>query len=225
MILGEDDFRRVENPLELLSSNFSYFHDSILNEFVDIASAYFCTIEVSKNIMLDVWDFWNQDIVRNSERGFRQTVRQTGETVQMSADHLKRAAFLTFWIRRMRPIIRNDAAVEIAPGLTTDDVRMWQNRFMGFDNEICALATGLALASIYEKASAKSDKVAVLRPVAARRHTDFRYLARELNLRFGDWDYVRDYLMVMKYKNMSPYSLYLIFKTVFKGIRFEDAKQ
>lgn len=222
MGIGEYDFRRSENPLEVLSAQYPYFRDSIVNEFVDIASGYFCSVEVSKNILLDVWDFWNQDIRRNSEQGFRQTVRQTGEAVQMSADHLKRAALLTFWIRRMRPVVRNNALVETAPGLTTDEVRIWQDRFMGFDNEICALATGLSLASIYEKASARSANVSVLRPSTARRHVNFMYLAKELNVRFGDWDSVRDYLLVFKYKNMSPYAIYLIFKTVFRGIRFED---
>jgi hypothetical protein len=223
MGIGESDFRLVENPFEVLSTNFPYFHDSLINEFLDIAAGYFCTVEVSKNILLDVWDFWKSDILRNSEQGFRQTAR-TGEAVQMSADHLKRAALLTFWIRRMRPIIRNNAPIETAPGLTTDEVRIWQERFMGFDNEICALATGLALASIYEKASARSEKVTVLRATAApKRHANFLYLAKELNMRFGDWESVRDYLMVMKYKSMSPYALYLIYKTVFKGIRLVNS--
>lgn len=209
---GQYDFRLSRQPLVELEDNFTFFKKSVTNEIIDTAEHFYCKVGIHKDRLLDIWDFWKSDIRRNNEFSFRQSDRITEEAVRMSMDHLKRTAFLCFWIRRLQPITETVCYTEVAEGLTTDEVRLLQNRFMAFHNEICALKIGLGLAAIYENPSKDHLRLVASNGGTSARSAD---VERGLNAIFSHWEVVRDYLMVFKYKNVSPYMIYLLFKTIF----------
>lgn len=222
------DLARERKPLVALRTDYQFFRDALTAEMVLTARSYHCTINVAESRLQDLYAFWRKDVERNNDHGFRQTHRQTGEEVRMSIDHLKQAALLGFWIRRLLPIIHTDAAYELCDGWTTDDVRIEQDRFMGFDNEICAFKISLVLASIYEPddvpdlsivpfdPAKRREREALIRDARRLRQKNANYAkaAERAGKKLKEWPEFRDYLMVMKYKNFSPYSFYLILKSL-----------
>ena len=200
---GENFSLTQRNILHLLRRDVNFFTSCVTGAAVDVSAAYYCHLDVSQTRLLEVWDFWNGDVRRTSIMGFSQIDRATLEdynAADVELDHFKQAAFLSFWIRRLSPII---AVNEIAdPNI---EHKRQQGRFFAFANEILAFNVAIQLCGYYEQQRWEGQGIARL----PRSPIDV------FAGRISSWQVMRDFVMIMRHKNMSPHALYLIFKTMF----------
>lgn len=112
-------------------------------------------------------------------------------------DHFKRAGHLAFWLRRMSPIVEfQDTAGDISPDWgynLLDHEQMFRDLMEGHANEYVAFDAGFQFCKFYEVSIGSKRAPAI-----------------EL-----DEDYVRTTCHFMKYKQVSPHSLFMIYKSLF----------
>lgn len=133
--------------------------------------------ELSDQRLVDAFMLWSEDIRRQTNN-----VR-----AGIIIDHFKRAAFLTYWLRRTQPIIRLPQATHYSE---KDAFQKKSRVFLGqYASEATAFSLGLLLCGAFEE-----SKSLVL-----------------------DRSYFLDVCYVMKSKNVSPHALYLIYKSLFLG--------
>ena len=119
------------------------------------------------------------------------------EKLQEDLDHFKRCGHLCFWLRRAAPIVEaidpttNLADAEGMP-LSADE-KDFREMLFPYANEYLAFDFGLQFCKFYEIAEGSER-------------------AKTLVL---DEDYLRTNCKFMKYKNVSPHSLFLIYKSLF----------
>lgn len=115
-------------------------------------------------------------------------------------DHFKRAGHLTYWVRRMSPIIdghdpsynlQDSDSHQIVPNQV--ELEMRESMF-GFWNEYVAFELGFQLCKFYE-----------LGQRGARRRGEF----------YPSAEYYRTMCQFLRFKNVSPHALYLIYKSLF----------
>jgi hypothetical protein len=114
-------------------------------------------------------------------------------------DHFKRCGHLAFWLRRMGPVVE---AIDLtrnlddAPGydLSTDEIA-FRDLLFGYANEYLAIDLGFQFCRYYEISKAGGSTRA--------------------NSLILDEDYIRTNCHFLKYKNVSPHALYLIYKSLF----------
>jgi hypothetical protein len=184
-----------------LQADVDFFRKCISAAAVDLATEFECAVELSRSRLTEVWDYWRGDMKRTKDNGFSQVERDTLEDhyeTSIELDHFKRAAFLCFWLRRLSPII----VVESTGGSSTE-VKRIQGRYFAFSNELLSYSVSLQLCAYYEFQKWRSRELAFGDP--------------ELLIlrRMKDWEKIRDYVMVMRHKNISPHAIYLILKSLY----------
>ena len=180
-----------------------FFESCITSVAIDMATEYACEVELSAVRLTEVWDFWVGDMKRTRLLGFKQQERNTLEDYSetpVQLDHFKRAAFLAFWLRRLTPIIRIDA---ISTGIVNE--KREQGRYFAFANELLAYSVALQLCGYYEYQRQTAREM----PALAMTPASF------ITGRVRSWAIVRDYVMVLRHKAVSPHAFYLVLRSMF----------
>ncbi len=185
------------NLIEFLKDRES-FRGAIAYNYNLLASRVGCQVRISKSRLGDVHDYWLEDEVRTLKDGM------PGDTTQL--DHFKQAAFISFWLRRMQPIneINVVAGWDADPGV--DKFRR-RKRFLRYGQEYCALIVGFQICLNYEAEKVFPDEGSTS-PFYTSRLDFLRSTKFPENL-------ISDFVMVLKHKNMSPYGMYLLYKSLF----------
>lgn len=68
-----------------------------------VANPVFLDVKLSKQRILDVFAAWKEDLDRNRARDFKTTKENCEKAI--IPDHIKAAAYLTYWLRREAPAI------------------------------------------------------------------------------------------------------------------------
>lgn len=178
-----------------------WFIACMAHNFSFIADEWNCITIVNKKRMGEAYDYWIEDLDRTLDKGIdRETV---------SLDHFKEASFLVFWLRRMIPIdtyLKQNLGDRYA-GKMSDD----QKYFLQYGNEICAFQIGFRICLYFEISRPYEQE-----NVTAIRHfpdIDTHLKNSRLKTRM-----LKDFVMIMKHKNMSPHSLFLLYKSLFTNI-------
>lgn len=187
--------------LPRLQADVGFFRKCISSAALDLATGFKCDVELSRSRLTEVWDYWRGDMARTKNHGFSQVERDTLEDHYEAAielDHFKRAAFLCFWLRRLSPIIVVEGRGEYSP-----EAFRAQGRYFAFSNELLSYSVSLQLCAYYEFQKWRSRELAFGDP-------DLLIMRRMKN-----WDKIRDYVMIMRHKNISPHAIYLILKSLY----------
>jgi hypothetical protein len=160
----------------------------------EIASKYHFRCIMSARRLGEAFDYWQEDAARTLASGI--------EGPTQGLDHFKHASFIAFWLRRMIPVndLQNLGPVPV-------DQRIAYENFLRFGNEVCALFIGFQLCLFYEDARIEAlnsaDKDAIGR--IGNKIEDTRFPP----------DLMTEFSMILKHKNMSPYAIYLLYKSLF----------
>lgn len=143
---------------------------------------------LSRARLLEAHGAWKKDMER---------VGDHENKLDAGLDHFKRAGHLAFWLRRMSPIVEFvDETQNIADGGEYElDNREndFRDLMAGHANEYIAFDIGFQFCKFYEIAIGSTR-------------------ANSINL---DEDYIRTTCHFMKYKQVSPHSLFMIYKSLF----------
>jgi hypothetical protein len=161
----------------------------------EIAALYHCKCDMSARRLGEAYDYWQEDIARTLKNG----IESPSETL----DHFKHASFIAFWLRRMIPVndLWNLGPVPV-------DRRAANENFMRFGNEICALFIGFQLCLFYEDARIEAI-------IASDNSLCNRRFGKELVKTVFPPHLMTEFSMILKHKNMSPYAIYLLYKSLF----------
>ena len=114
---------------------------------------------------------------------------QDFERLDHGLDHFKMSGHLAFWLRRMTPIV-DVTAVETnyqdSQSDITPEEQEWRDFLFGYVNEFMAFNIGLAICEYY------TGKKAIYKK-----------------------DYIKMICHMMRYKNVSPHAIILIYKSIF----------
>jgi len=145
--------------------------------------------KLSRPRVIEVHGAWMSDLKRVNENE-----PQLGDGL----DHFKRCGHLAFWARRMSPVIE---AIDVTKNyqdthtdLTTDEVA-FRDLLFGYCNEYIAFELGFQFCRFYEIGKAPPSERA-------------KHLVLSEN-------YLKTTCHFLKYKQVSPHALYLIYKSLF----------
>lgn len=146
--------------------------------------------KLSKLRVIEAHGAWRNDMHR---------VSGSEPELEEGLDHFKRCGHLTFWIRRMSPVVEAydlTAGVADAPGMPiTEDEQAFRDLLFGYCNEYLAFDFGFQFCRFYEmNKNGRSPR------------------AEGLAL---DEDYIRTVCHFLKYKSVSPHAIFLIYKSLF----------
>lgn len=110
-------------------------------------------------------------------------------------DHFKQAGFLAYWLRR-RVVVERSAEAEGKPEV------IYRDDFLQYANEWCSFLVGFHICLPFEAGRT---------PTTERLHE-----LRTIRLRP---QYLRDIAVLLHHKNVSPHSLYLIYRSLFYPLR------
>jgi hypothetical protein len=133
---------------------------------------------------------WQNDLAR---------VGKHEKRLENGLDHFKQAGHLTYWLRRMGPIVEATDATQ-NPGdsegypLTQDEIA-FRNLMLGHCNEYLAFDFGFQIVKFYELSEGE---------------------CRAKNLTLSP-DYIGRMCHFLKYKHVSPHALHIIFNSLFIG--------
>lgn len=140
---------------------------------------------LSKPRLLEAHRSWVDDLVRVQARE-----PELGDGL----DHFKRSGHLAFWLRRMGPIVE---ALDVMGMVSeperdplTSDQLAFRDLLFGYSNEYTAFDLGLQFCRFYEEDNPRS-------------------------LMTIDQNYFRMICHFLKFKNVSPHALTLIYKSLF----------
>ncbi|MDP2433039.1 MAG: hypothetical protein Q8O33_13555 [Pseudomonadota bacterium] len=204
-----------EAPFKINTSN--ALEDMFLQHCREVAAVASLDVDLSKQRIIDVFEAWQEDIDRNQRRNFRNK--------DISPDHIKCGAFLTYWLRRESPIINFKEVLDrysfdfevlqdmplgaseytplssdelnnkLSSGLTLQQVLDIRERCFAYGNEWLAFSFGFSLAIAYER-----------KKLAGREEAKA--------LRLPNLNYTADLCYMFKFKNMSPHAIYMIYRAL-----------
>ncbi|MER8882428.1 hypothetical protein [Mesorhizobium sp. M0590] len=153
------------------------FKEVVQGIYNDSAQRVGITLQFDPNRQEWAHTFWKEDIARLEPQ------------VKGPADHLKRAAFLAFWLRREPP-------VAIWDDCNADPENYDVEYIMQYGREWCAFRTGYEIALFFE------CNLAAGGPFERNRYS----LSPK---------YPQEVCTMLKRKNVSPHAMYLIFLSLF----------
>lgn len=147
---------------------------------------------LSKLRLKDAHGSWTNDLSR---------VGENEKHLTEGLDHFKQAGHLAFWLRRMSPLIEayemegnyQDGQTYEVSGLAAD----FRKLLFAYGNEYLAFDFGFQIVSFYEHS--RSDRTKEGSSVRLSR------------------DYYDTVCHFLKFKNVSPHALHLIYKSLFNG--------
>ncbi|NEU11300.1 hypothetical protein G3T14_04065 [Methylobacterium sp. BTF04] len=169
------------------------------NDFVGFYSEYSENIlhlarlfpRLSRPRIIEAHGAWTKDLER---------VGSHENKLYEGLDHFKRAGHLAFWLRRMSPIVEFvDETMNIADGgeYTLDESELkFRDLIAGHANEYMAFDIGFQYCKFYELSVGSK-------------------IAGTLDL---SEDYIRTTCHFMKYKQCSPHSLFMVYKSLFYSV-------
>lgn len=110
-------------------------------------------------------------------------------------DHFKEAGFLAYWLRR-RIVVNESSKISGAPNI------IYLNEFLEYTNEFLAFLVGFRVCLFFEATRASG---------AARVDMLHQY---RLNI-----EYLKDVAVLLHHKNVSPHSLYIIYRSLFYNFK------
>jgi hypothetical protein len=146
--------------------------------------------KMSKPRLVEAFGAWKNDLTRVGSHEPR---------LDEGLDHLKQAGHLAFWLRRMSPIIEaydlNDNLAD-SPGYDLTDTQVeFRKLLLGYCNEYLAFDFGFNFCKFYE----------IGKDGGSRRASDL-VLSQ---------DYYMATCHFLKFKNVSPHAMHLIYKSLF----------
>lgn len=175
-----------------------FFIKSMTANFNAVARRVGCQVSMNRRRLVETHDYWLADAARTLNNGIRRPTKEL--------DHFKHASFIAFWLRRTVPI----ETFEVITGWEDDphhDRYKRRSLFLRFGNEICALRVGYQICLNYEAATIFSDESETVVPLGNR-------LAYFRSRSFPD-ALMEDFATIMKHKTMSPYAVYMTYKSLF----------
>ncbi len=134
---------------------------------------------------------------------------------------IKKAAFMCYWLRRVSPI----TGIYSSLNLMNDNVRSTkENLLIKYANEFCAFDLGYRICRFIE-ASKKENSDKYLRTSILDNNASSgesganEYLLRDTRSYIIPQSYIIDMCECLKEKNVSPHSLYLIYKGLFTQLQ------
>jgi hypothetical protein len=184
-----DLFEKLEHGAELdgmWQDGPTVFKTVVARTYEQISSSFQVRISLSFDRLGEAHSYWLRDINR------------VYEDKHAVPDHLKRAGFLAYWLRR-RQVVHHILDIE---GTSADIAG--RDKFLINHNEFCAFVLGLRICHYFSLA----EKL--------RADPDISDFLSSQNL---DFDFLVDVSTLMKNKNVSPHSLYLIYRACFIDIQ------
>lgn len=176
-----------------------FFIPCIANNYKILAVRWGCQIQLSRRRLREAHSFWQEDV--------RRTLRESMPDGTTHLDHFKNASFIAFWLRRMLPINETQRRpFDPRKGGPGHDF----GQFFQYGNEISALLIGFQICLFYE-ASRMTEQSSGAVPINPDREKYLRGLKFPPSL-------LNDFAMVLKHKNISPHSLYLMYKSLFTAL-------
>lgn len=187
-----------DDMLRTIKKDRDSFIKCVTGNYIAIADEYGFNACLSKSRLINAHVFWCDDLERLKKDG---SVAEPTEEL----DHFKHAAFLTFWLRRFHPLEKIDINSLDASDPVVRSLHSW---FSLYGNEICALSMGIKICTAFTIAeiASRSDVHLLLSKDELLRNTI-------ISPRFE-----ADAIMMLKHKNNSPHSIYLIFKALYSGL-------
>lgn len=143
---------------------------------------------LSKPRVVEAHGAWLNDLKRVTDR----------ERLEEGLDHFKRSGHLAFWVRRMGPVVETVETISYqdSPGYElSGDEKAFRDLLFGYCNEYLAFDLGFQFCRYYETGKAGGSE-------------------RANTLVLGE-DYLKTTCHFLKYKNVSPHALFLIYKSLF----------
>lgn len=166
--------------------------------FIEIFSEY--TKEVFW--IVNLWPRLSPMRVLEAHGAWKKDLERVGENerhLEDGLDHFKRAGHLAFWIRRMSPVVEaHDLTGNFSDPKCAeldDNQKALKALLFGYANEYIAFDFGLAFCKYYELAKHGGSE-------------------RAANLKLND-DYFKVMCHFLKFKNVSPHAMFLIYKSLF----------
>lgn len=207
--------------------------EKFCKEFID---PFFLDVEISRQRVHDVFDMWEEDLARNRDRSFRGVKKGT---IAVHPDHIKAASYLTYWLRRVSPIVNfltpcashgmysPDSQLEIEIGISfigTPEFRMEETLTDLRQKELSEIKTANNMSL---------DKIIDMRSIIFSSGNEFLSfmfgfnLARAyeeqkikeinnecVNISMPTLHYIRELCYIFRFKSISPHAVYLIFRAL-----------
>ncbi|KQO42487.1 hypothetical protein ASF08_12850 [Methylobacterium sp. Leaf85] len=170
-----------------MQSDVGEFTQFVAEYSEEILSAAYLIPQLSRARLDEVHGAWTKDLER---------VEENENQLEEGLDHFKRAGHLAFWLRRMGPVVDFiDYSVNIADGIEynlSEKEADFRDLMFGHANEYIAFDIGLQYCKFYEPQTS----------------------LRAQGITLSD-DYTRTTCHFLKYKQVSPHSLFMIYKSLF----------
>lgn len=172
------------------------FIQDISDHYIDVLSSSFLNIIISAERMGDAHEFWTKDRKRISHI----------ELDDGQLDHLKTCAHLTYWLRRSTPIIGIKPNTASMARLTVgnegvEEITSEQGFLSNYANEYMAIDIGFKICAMYES-----------------RRIDKRLSKQQVSAYIPNKKFIHDFCHLLKEKNVSPHSIYIIYYALFDGL-------
>ncbi len=179
---------------------------------MDIEDKLLASIEADEQKFVSVFRSYAEDVFRQcrlyprllmprmieSHGAWRNDLQRVGghePELEEGLDHYKRCGHLTFWLRRMSPVIEAvdlTGSISDAPGYPlSEDEKAFRELLFGYAKEYLAFDFGYQFCLFYEQGSPRAEC-----------------------MRLSE-EYLWTMCHFLKYKTVSPHALFLIFKSLF----------
>ena len=139
---------------------------------------------------------YSRDLVHDAHQSYVWDVNRLEDNMKTSPDHFKICGYLAYWLRRNSPVIRWN---ETAPHHRIDeDTRKARELIFEFGRSFHAFMIGYRVCWFFERNKQAALPAARLLPAI-------------------NGDYIRVVCYAMKYKNVSPHAMGLIYRSLFLG--------
>lgn len=173
-----------------------FFIQCMSRNYAILADKWDCWVSLGSRRFREAHNFWREDVDRVKREDM------PAETKQL--DHFKHASYIAFWLRRMLPIyFTNARPFDSKTAVNKENV----GEFFKYGNEIIALLIGFQICLFYESSRVVEHEKGIT-PI---------YPDRAAYLRGFKFPHalLHDFATVLKHKNISPHSLYLMYKALF----------
>lgn len=228
-----------DSPFEIGS------HSDLFNEFEKFCKEFltplFLNVQVSRQRICDVFETWQEDLDRNSNRNFREV---RGQSDAIRPDHIKSAAYLTYWLRRNSPIVNLSTPrgsygmyslesqleeelgidfIELLETVGEDSVELTQDELMNIK-----FLSGLSMGDIIDYravilASGNEFLSFMFGFMLARAYEIQKGIEKGEGIKIGipTLHFTRELCYIFKFKSISPHAVYLIFRSLLQGCLVE----
>ena len=171
-------------------ADFNYFKATFDNYAVETAHKALLHPKMSLSRLHDVHFCWRDDLSRITEREPK---------LKDGPDHFKQCAHLAYWLRRRSPVVEYEDLHKKyeGDGHIYDNERKLRDILDPYGGEYLSFNFGFEICQHYELNK------------ECRAHKDLKIAITD--------EYIIDACHMLKFKNVSPHSIYMIYRTLFLG--------